>query len=293
MELLKVEDVHLTYPPRFKRPGGRGGPDTDDLGDADGGLAGDEYEEAREREDEEEVGAAPRGDVPVVALRGVTLTVNAGDAVGILGAVGSGRTTLLSLITGVLRPDQGRVRIRGRATGLMAAGAGFFGDLSIRDNLVRNALLMGTPRARALELVEPIVEFSGIPEPLDTPVRSLSRAHTKRLGYAAALHAEPTVLLGDEELVVGPAELREAGLARLAAFPSPTRALVVVTNRRDHLNKLCNRAVVLTDGEVAFDGSLAEGLAFYHRPRRRSRHGEDEPAPPDQEAGDQDPPPRT
>lgn len=268
MELLTLDDVHLTYPPRFRHEGS-GGEVESDTGDG------------MELEGEVGVPDLPERDspaaeraTPVTALRGVSLTVSANEAVGLLGPVGSGRTTLLALINGVLRPDRGTIRIRGHACTLSAAGAGFFGDLTVRDNIVRNAVLMGMSHQRATQLAPEVAEFAGVPELLDQTLRDVSRSHTKRIGYATALFADPTVLLGDEELVMGPPELREAGLARLEAFRDDSHALVVVTNRADQLKRLCTRGVVLDNGTIAFDGSVEDALRHYRRAHRGGKpHG--------------------
>ena len=266
MELLRVEEVHLTYPPRFRRQDG-GSLDSDG---GDDGLDDGAVEEG-EGEAPEVSGRRVGRDQPTVALRGVSLTVGGGESVGLLGAVGSGRSTLLSLIGGMLRPDEGRVLVRGTVTGLMAGGAGFFGDLSVRKNIVRNAMLMGIPHDRATALAPQIAAFAEMEETLDTPVRELSRMQSRALGYAIALHAEPTVFLGDEELAVGSPAVKQAGLELLAAKASEDHALVIATNKPDLLKRLCSRGVVLDNGTVSFDGPLAEALRFF---RRGPRHEE-------------------
>jgi ABC-type polysaccharide/polyol phosphate transport system ATPase subunit len=207
------------------------------------------------------------------ALNGVSLTLAAGESLGVLGRVGSGRSTLLSVINGVLRPDKGKVAIRGFATGLMGAGAGFLAELPVQENIVRNALLLGLQESRAEELAPQIAAFSGLESFLDRPLRDLSRVHAKRLGYTVALFAEPTIFLGDEQLVVGSPQFRESSLKRLASFPNQTRGLIVVSNRSEHLLQLCTRAIVMDHGVVTFDGSVDAALHEYrraHRPRRQA-----------------------
>ena len=179
------------------------------------------------------------------------------------------------MISGVLRPDRGKVLIRGYATGLMGAGAGFLAELPVRENIERNSVLLGLGHKRAKMLAPQIADFAGLAAFLDCPLRDLTRAHSKRLGYAVALFAEPTVFLGDEELVVGSPEFREASLKRLAAFPNESRALVVVSNRAEHLKTLCTRAIVMDHGAVSFDGSVEAALRQYRRAQRPRRRGDD------------------
>lgn len=279
MELLRLEDVHLTYPPKFKRQGGGSG--DADAGDVDAELTGGE-EEAEETAPE---GGRTGPDVATVALRGVSFTVAEGESLALLGRAGSGRTTVLSVISGVLRPDSGRVLIRGFATGVPAAGAGFAGEATVGKNIVRNAILMGTSKARARELVPLVSELAGFADRLDEPLRELTRQETRRLGYAVALHAEPTVFIADEDLVMGPADLKEAALARMERFPGPGRALVVATNRPELVRRLCTRALVLQDGLVEFDGTVDEGLKAM---RRRKDQGGGPDRPHDRPGGEPD-----
>ena len=272
MTILKLKGVHLTYPPRFKQHVETPSMDAD-IDDDQAATEGDEYRP------ESVQGSERTRRESVDALRGVTFSLAAGEALGVLGKVGSGRSTLLSVISGVLRPDRGTVLIRGYATGLMGAGAGFLTELPVHENIVRNGILLGMAHKRAKELVPEIAAFAGMTASVDRPLRELSRAHSKRLAYSVALFAEPSVFLGDEELVVGSPEFREACLKRLAAFPNQSRALVVVSNRAEHLKALCTRALVMDHGMVTFDGTVEAALRQYRRAHRSGRRAVADPTP--------------
>jgi ABC-type polysaccharide/polyol phosphate transport system ATPase subunit len=267
VRILRLKDVHLTYPPRFKQhveiPSMDADIDDDQVVAVDDELVPQPTGSSTRPLAE----SSPRAE-STEALKGVSLTLAAGESLGVLGRTGSGRSTLLSVINGVLRPDKGRVAIRGFATGLMGAGAGFLAELPVRENIVRNGLLLGLRESRAEELAPQIAAFASLESFLDRPLRDLSRAHAKRLGYTVALFAEPTIFLGDEQLVVGSPQFRANSLKRLASFPDQTHGLIVVSNRAEHLLQLCTRAIVMDHGVVTFNGSVDAALREYRRAHR-------------------------
>lgn len=213
-----------------------------------------------------------------VALRKVTLSFHAGQGTALLGLPEAGRSTLLHLITGVFRPDRGHVLVRGRVSGLIASGAGFTGDWTLRQNVEASSILLGEPRNRARTQVETILDFVGMGDRADDRLRELGPAETKKLAYATALHTQPDIFLSDDELVVGGSELREASLAMLAQVPTSGRTLVVTSNSAKLLPELCTRGVVMNAGVVDFDGGLEEALARYRelRDEHRSHHSPNE-----------------
>jgi ABC-type polysaccharide/polyol phosphate transport system ATPase subunit len=277
VRILKLKDVHLTYPPRFKQHV--------EIPSMDVDIDDDQAVPLDDEPVPERTGPSTRPTAESTkALKGVSLTLSAGESLGVLGRVGSGRSTLLSVISGVLRPDKGKVAIRGFATGLMGAGAGFMPELPVRENIVRNGVLLGLRESRAEELVPQIAAFAGLASFLDRPLRDLSRTHSKRLGYTVALFAEPTIFLGDEQLVVGSPQFRENSLKRLASFPNETRGLIVVSNRAEHLSQLCARAILMDHGVVMFNGSVEAALREYRRGNRPGRQGRVEAAPAEADA---------
>jgi ABC-2 type transport system ATP-binding protein len=220
-----------------------------------------------------------------VALRGVTVSFYSGEGTALLGLPGAGRSTLLHLITGVFRADGGQVLVRGRVSGLIASGAGFTGDWTLRENVVASSILLGEPRERARSQVDSILGFVGMGDRGDQRLRDLGPAETKKLGYSTALHSRPDIFVSDDELVVGGSELREASLARLAEVPASGRTLVVASNSAKLLPLLCTRGVVLEAGRIDFDGDLEGALAHYWelRDEHRGRHPRD-----DEDDGDDD-----
>ena len=208
-----------------------------------------------------------------VGVRGLTFTVSAGEGVGILGEPESGRSTVLHLMSGVLRPDDGAVLIRGNATGLVAAGAGLSNDFSVRDNAVFGSVLLGAPRPEATAGADGIIEYADLVDEQDTKLRDLTAVERRRLGYAIALFCNPTVFLADEDLLTGSPAMRESALERLGNYPDPSHALVVVTNNVKYLRRLCHRALVLRRGQLVFDGPLGEGIKEYRRSKQRGKKG--------------------
>jgi ABC-2 type transport system ATP-binding protein len=189
----------------------------------------------------------------------------------------------------VLRPDAGSVLVRGYATGLPAASAGFLNFRTLRENLRRNLLLAGTPSARANELVPEVAEWAELTPYLDRRQSTLTRQQVRLAGQAVALHTEPAVFLADEDLAGIPRAFRRKAIERLAAYPDSTHALVVVTNRAELTRRMCTRGVVMNEGKITFDGPLEDGLQHYHRHHRKqppAQEPQQEPAEPPEDTED-------
>jgi ABC-type polysaccharide/polyol phosphate transport system ATPase subunit len=219
-----------------------------------------------------------------VALKRLTLTIEAGQGLGVLGKPGSGRTTFLGLVGGLLRPTRGTVLVRGRATGLIGMGAGFTGDLSVRENVLRSGMLLGEPREAMASRVDAILEMADLTEQADLVLRRLNTAQTKKLGWCVALHTEPEVFLADEEVVIGGPSMRDVGLDRLEQVTASGRTLVVATNKGAFLTRLCTRGIVLDEGRLVFDGPIDEALRSHRRAGGVEEPDEDEQPAPDDEA---------
>ena len=212
-----------------------------------------------------------KGDQQLVdeALIDVSLTVSSGEAIGILGLARSGRSTLLDVVSGKYRPDRGKVLVRGRATGLVAAGAGFSANVSVRGNLELNAAFLGTPPELLSTRMPDILAFAGLKQRwLDYPLREIDGPQRRRLAYAAAVASAPEVFLADRFVVVG-GGLKERCLNDLATLRDSGHALVLATNNKPVLKQLCTRAIVLDGGRVVLDGSLRGAFAELRRQRRR------------------------
>jgi len=196
-------------------------------------------------------------------LDGVTLRVARGETVGIVGKNGCGKTTLLRLIAGILRPDRGAVSVEGRVAPLLALGAGFHPDLTGEENVYLNASILGFTRRAMRARFADIVEFAGIGEHMQTPLRYYSAGMTVRLGFAVAVHLDPDVLLVDEVLAVGDSGFRTRCQERFRRMQEEGRTIVVVTHDMSEVREFCMRAAWLADGRVAADGDPDDVVTRY------------------------------
>lgn len=195
------------------------------------------------------------------ALDGVSFTVQPGESVALLGFNGSGKSTTLKMISGVLRPDRGRVLTRGRVAGLIEVGAGFHPDLSGRENIYLNAAILGMTKKETEDRFDDIVAFSEIEQFIDTEVKHYSSGMFLRLAFSVAIHTEVDVLLIDEILSVGDEPFQKKCLARIRELHAQGKTLVVVSHDLDMVSALCERGILLQGGKVAFDGPSAEAVA--------------------------------
>jgi ABC-2 type transport system ATP-binding protein len=194
------------------------------------------------------------------ALDDISLTVQQGETVGLLGLNGSGKSTLLKLISGVMRPDTGRVRVRGRIAGLIDVGAGLHPDLTGRENVFLNGAILGMDEAQIRREFDAIVDFSGIEQFLDTEVKFYSSGMFLRLAFAVAVHTDPDVFLVDEILAVGDEPFQRKCLERVAQLSAEGRTLVVVSHDLDLVEKVCDRGVVLERGLLVVDAGVRDAV---------------------------------
>lgn len=208
------------------------------------------------------------GSSPFQALDDVTFTVNEGESIAILGHNGSGKSTMLKLISGVLEPNAGRVLVRGRLAGLIEVGAGFHPDLSGRENVYLNAAILGMTEKETDERFDDIVEFSGIREFIDQEVKHYSSGMFMRLAFSVAIHTELDVLLVDEILSVGDAPFREKCNRKIQELIDAGKTMVVVSHSVGTVKELCTRGIVLRKGKMIFDGPIEEALEV-HKAKNR------------------------
>lgn len=201
------------------------------------------------------------------ALHDINLEIRQGEAVALLGLNGSGKSTLLKHISGVMLPDTGSVRTRGKVAGLIEVGAGFHHDLSGRDNVYLNAAILGMTEAQIKDQFDSIVEFAEIGEFIDTEVRFYSSGMYLRLAFSVAVHTNPEVFLVDEILAVGDEPFQKKCLAKIQELADEGKTLVVVSHDLDLVGRICQRGVLLERGEIIFDGPVADGIS---RLRNRS-----------------------
>lgn len=196
------------------------------------------------------------------ALDGVNFQVEQGESVALLGFNGSGKSTTLKMISGVLRPDSGKVLTRGRVAGLIEVGAGFHPDLSGRENIYLNAAILGMTKKEIEARFDDIVAFSEIERFIDTEVKHYSSGMFLRLAFSVAIHTEVDVLLIDEILSVGDEPFQQKCLARIRELHAAGKTLVVVSHDLDMVSRLCDRGILLQDGKVRFDGPSADAVAL-------------------------------
>ncbi|HLN78642.1 MAG TPA: ABC transporter ATP-binding protein [Nocardioidaceae bacterium] len=197
-----------------------------------------------------------------LAVNDVSFTVEQGESIGLMGLNGSGKSTLLSLISGVMRPDEGSVLTRGRIAGLIAAGAGFHPQLTGRDNLYLNAAILGMSEAETNRKLDQIVDFADIGRFLDVPVGHYSSGMSARLGFAVAAFAESDIFLADEVLAVGDRPFKRKCMARMEEIKKEGRTLFYVSHAPGSVRQMCDRALVLVEGRLGFDGPVDEGIRF-------------------------------
>lgn len=195
------------------------------------------------------------------ALDGVSFQIEEGESVALLGFNGSGKSTMLKLISGVLTPDHGSIRTRGRVAGLIEVGAGFHPDLSGRENIYLNAAILGMTKKETQARFDDIVAFSEIEQFIDTEVKHYSSGMFLRLAFSVAIHTEVDVLLIDEILSVGDEPFQKKCLARIRELHARGKTLVVVSHDLDMVSKLCERGILLRGGKVAFDGPASDAVA--------------------------------
>lgn len=215
------------------------------------------------------------GAQEVWALRDVSVAVAPGEAVGLVGRNGSGKSTLLRLIAGIIRPTDGLVAAGGRVGSLLELGAGFHPDFTGRENVELNGALQGLSRSLIRARFDEIVAFAELEHAIDRPVRTYSSGMTMRLGFAIAAFLEADVLLLDEVFAVGDESFQRKCFGVISAFKQRGGTILFVSHDASAVERLCDRAVLLRDGELAYDGPVHEALSRY---RRALAEDADEPA---------------
>ncbi|GAA1984816.1 ABC transporter ATP-binding protein [Microbacterium pumilum] len=195
-----------------------------------------------------------------LALDDLSFQVGEGEAVAVMGLNGSGKSTTLKLVSGVLEPDRGRVFTRGRVAGLIEVGAGFHADLSGRENVYLNAAILGMNRAEIDARFDDIVAFSEIGEFIDQEVKHYSSGMFMRLAFSVAIHVEVDVLLVDEVLSVGDAPFRAKCAAKIKELTATGVTMLVVSHDMNMIRQLCERGIVISKGKKVFDGPVEEAI---------------------------------
>jgi ABC-type polysaccharide/polyol phosphate transport system ATPase subunit len=197
------------------------------------------------------------------ALRDVNFVVKPGEALGVMGPNGAGKSTVLKLLTGIMEPSAGQCRVRGRVGALIEVAAGFHPDLTGRENVFLQGVIMGMPRREIARKFDEIVEFAGLAPFIDTPVKRYSSGMVARLGFAIAANLEPDVLLVDEVLSVGDAAFQAKAFEKVTELVRRETPVVIVSHQLDALSSLCGQALLLDRGRVVVQGTPKDCITAY------------------------------
>jgi lipopolysaccharide transport system ATP-binding protein len=197
------------------------------------------------------------------ALRDVSFEVAQGDAVGVIGRNGAGKSTLLKLLSRITAPTRGRIEIVGRVASLLEVGTGFHPELTGRENVFLNGVILGMRRSEVRQRFDEIVAFAGVEKFLDTPVKHYSSGMYMRLAFSVAAHLQPEILIVDEVLAVGDMEFQKKCLGKMEDVSRGGRTVLFVSHNMDAILRLCSRAILLERGEIAAAGSAREVVATY------------------------------
>lgn len=197
------------------------------------------------------------------ALRNVSFEVSEGESVGIVGSNGAGKSTLLSIITGLAHPDEGSVQVNGRIAALLELGSGFHPDLTGRENIRMNAALLGFTKKETVDLFDSIVDFSGVAEFIDEPLRTYSSGMVLRLAFSVAVNLDPDILLVDEILAVGDQAFQAKCLERIKMLRHAGKTLLCVSHATNLLTHFCDRAIWLDHGQLVMQGEIHEVIEAY------------------------------
>jgi lipopolysaccharide transport system ATP-binding protein len=192
------------------------------------------------------------------AVKGVSFSVSDGEVVGIVGRNGSGKSTILKIIAGVYRPTSGILEVNGKVAALIELGAGFHGELTGRENIVINGLLLGLHRREIAAREERIVEFAELGDFIDSPVKQYSSGMFMRLAFAVAAEIDPEILLIDEILAVGDAAFQQKCIARIHDFRHQGKTIFFVSHNMASMRQLCTRGLLLHEGVLLADGPIDE-----------------------------------
>ena len=199
------------------------------------------------------------------AIRNLDLEIRKGEIVGIVGRNGSGKSTLLKLITGVLAPDGGTVKVNGEISALLELGSGFNPEFTGMQNIYFYGTILGFTRQQMDEKIGDIVAFAEIGEFIHQPLKTYSSGMKSRLAFAVAVHIDPEILILDEILSVGDALFKRKSYAKMQEFFESGKTIVYVSHSTDEVNRLCTRAVFLHDGRIVLDGEPKTVTKYYEK----------------------------
>ncbi len=196
----------------------------------------------------------------MVALKNLSLDIEGGSVVGIIGSNGSGKTTLLRIIAGILEPDSGTVSIGGNIAPLFQIGAGFHRDLNARENIMISAMLSGLPRHAIKKKIPEILKFAELEEFREMKIKHYSAGMKARLAFSTAILVDPDILLVDEILSVGDISFRKKSLAEFLKLRNERKVILLTTHNMSAVRDICDCVIVMDGGRMIFQGDTSEGI---------------------------------
>src|SRR2546423_2981302 len=196
-------------------------------------------------------------------LNDVTFDLRKGETVGIIGHNGAGKSTMLKHLSGIMQPTRGSIEVNGRLSALIEVGAGFHPDLTGRENVFLNGVILGMTRNEVKRRFDEIVDFAGLAEFIDTPVKRYSSGMFARLGFSVAAHLEPDILVIDEVLSVGDFAFQRKGLEKMRAIAKSGATVVFVSHNLQAVAEFCQRGILLEKGRIAADGPTDQVIRRY------------------------------
>jgi len=204
------------------------------------------------------------------ALRDISFNIQRGEVVGIVGRNGAGKSTLLKILSRITEPTEGKIDLYGRVGSLLEVGTGFHQELTGRENIFLNGAILGMRRGEIQAKFDDIVDFAGVSQFLDTPVKRYSSGMYVRLAFAVAAHLNPEILIIDEVLAVGDMEFQKKCLGKMKDVAASGRTVLFVSHQMQAVSTLCTRAVLLESGRVAYAGEVSETISRYLSTRAKS-----------------------
>ncbi len=214
-----------------------------------------------------------RGYTDFQALKRVSFEVGDGEVVGIIGNNGSGKSTILKIIAGVYPPSTGRVEISGKVAALIELGAGFHPDMTGRENILLNGLLLGLTKREIRAKEERIIEFAELGDFIDSPIKQYSSGMLMRLGFSIATEVDPQILLIDEILAVGDADFQAKCAQRIDDFCRRGKTIIFVSHDMNSVRQLCQRVLLMDHGVLVADGRADEVIAIYQGSHQNVQYG--------------------
>lgn len=197
------------------------------------------------------------------AVKDVSFEVKRGEALGIIGPNGAGKSTILKLLSGILRPNKGQIKVNGRLSALIEVGAGFHQDLTGRENIYLNGAILGMKKDEVDKKLDEIIGFSGISEFIDTPVKRYSSGMYARLGFSVAAHIEPDILLVDEVLSVGDMEFQQKCIEKMLSLRNRDVTIIFISHNLQSVQLLCKNTFLLRNGQIITSGKTSEAITEY------------------------------